>query len=302
MTRKIAFGITIVTTVLLMLIQLNVIPLAAAIAIGGMSLEAADLLPYGIVLVIAIIAVLCYSKKNVLRQPQGTWSSFVGWLATFTGAVTVMMIGYDIVFSLIYPTQQIVEKFDAITLLVMLIAGLLGGVMLVMQGFRWMAFSTSDSNIIPWLSLAPSIWMWTRLARYEISYASTVDISENFFTLAMPVFASLFFLQFARMLTGIGKPPKNSLLVYALATAMVGLAQAPAQILFMPDGQPLSDLLIVVADAVIALFALMIAALQVFGPMPKPVEESAPEATLDNTDEAEGADEAEDVSEDETIA
>ncbi len=268
MRRKIAFYLTLATTVLLIVLRFAE-PSLSALAVGPFSVEDFQLMLC--LLTVVAITVLCYSKSAVVvhpdERPLGTVN---GWLCTFCGAVVTMSAAMDIFCWICYnqvppPATYIYNRIDLVTSVASLLFGLLGGVYLVMQGFSWMSQSDKNRTARNWLALTPVLWMWFRLARYEISYASTIDIRESFFDFAVLVFASLFFLQMARMISGVGAAPKNALVVFALCTAMVAVSDAPVAILEASEGMPIGNLLIAMADLVIGIFAFVLAALQVFG-------------------------------------
>ncbi len=267
MRRKAAFFVSIVTAVLLIAMRcfVNANP---TFAVG--SLAANNLILLISLVAIAAIVALSIAKQQPIIKPSDTvFSSISGWLCTFCGAIIAMSSLLDIFCWVVYkqvppPAEYIYNRIDLVASVASLLFGVLGGVYLVMQGFAWMSQSTKHQSTRNWLALTPVLWMWFRLARYEISYSSTIDIRESFFDFAVLVFASLFFLQLARMVSGIGAEPKNSLLIFALCTAMVSLSHAPTALNDASSGMPIGYLLIALADLVIGFFALSLAALQVF--------------------------------------
>lgn len=261
MRRKIAFFATLLMTVALMIARL----------VDGMSTEVSlsdPLLGVSLVAVI-VLGVLCFSEKRVAQIPEGTHASVSGWICTFCGAVLIMSVILDVFCWAVYgqvppPNSYILNSIDHATLIMSLLFGIVAGGYMVVQGFCWMARSQNARTALAWLSLTPVLWMWFRLARYEISYASTIDISKSFFDFTTLIFASLFFLQLCRLVASIGKPPKNSLLLFALCTAMISLSGAPVTMYNLANGEPIGKLMIAVVDVVVGLFALSIAAAQVF--------------------------------------
>ncbi len=289
MRRKIAFGLTVGMTVLLAVLQPEVVPAFASLSLFGLNAHTLSIVLVGVTLV--AVGALCFTRKAPLVSPHGSWFSVCGWMSTFCGAVLTMTVVLDLFFLAIYgempaPGVPPTSGFDYILLICVMLFGLAGGLYLVLQGFRWMSSRTDAPAWLHWMALCPVLWMWFRLARYEISYASTLDIDESFFTFATMVFASLFFLQFARAVTHVGKPPKNSLLILALMTGLVTLSAAPAAIVKQSVGAPISSMMIVIVDAVIGLTAFFYAAMQVFTPY-KTEEQTPPPAKPqgDSTDD-----------------
>ncbi len=281
MRRKIAFFATVLMTVALMIARL----------IDGTNeaISLSDPLLYVSLISVIILGVLCLSERRVCTIPEGVHASIGGWICTFCGAVLIMSVMLDVFCWAVYgqvppPNSYILNRIDHITLVMSLLFGGVAGGYMVVQGFCWMARSESAKTALSWLALTPVLWMWFRLARYEISYASTIDISKSFFDFTTLIFASLFFLQLCRLVAGIGKPPKNSLLLFALCTAMISLSGAPVTMYNLANGEPIGKLMIAVVDVVVGLFALSVAAAQVFS------EKTA--AVADNGDDLAWTDEA----------
>lgn len=229
----------------------------------------ADILIGVSLIAFAVITVLCFVKKGPVVQPQGGWFTAVGWITTFCGAVIAMSLIYDAFCWIVYgqippPTQYLINKTDQLTLICTILFGLAGGAFFVVRGFWWMSHTDKDTSAVRWLSLTPVLWMWFRLARYEVSYASTIDITESFFDFALLVFVSLFFLSFARATSHVGAKQKNALLIFSLCAAMIALSGAPATFMDLANGEPLSTLLIAIVDVVIGVLAMAVAAMQVF--------------------------------------
>ncbi len=269
MRRKIAFIAAAVMTVVFMFLRWFSDALAE-VTIG--SLKMSNLILGLCLVTVAAIVALCFSKKATVHAfTDGSRGTVSGWLCTFCGAILAMSALLDLVCWIVYkqvppPNAYILNNIDLFALIATLLFGGIGGVFLVMQGFKWMSHTEDDKNqpLLNWLSLAPVLWMWFRLARYEISYASTIDISESFFDFAILIFASLFFLQLARAVSGIGPAPKNGLLMCALCTGFIALSGAPVTIAELAHGEPIGSLLGAVVDMIIGIFAFGIALMQAF--------------------------------------
>ena len=266
MNRKFACYFTAAVTALFMVMRI-VTAIHPDLSLGIVSLEDAII---AVALVsMGVIAVLCYSRKTSLASVNDVTRPVSGWTATFCGALLIMSVILDVFCWWIYgqvppPSERILNNVDRYSLIFSLIFGIICGVFMILQGFNWMAGSSHNKKVISWMSLSPILWMWFRLARYEISYASTIDISHSFFDFASLVTASLFFLQLARAITGVGTQPKNSLIILALFTAVSSLSGAPLTFYSLSQGAPISLLLIALVDATIGLLALITAFAQVF--------------------------------------
>lgn len=266
MRRKIAFYCTAALTLALMIARL----FTAAVPV------IADVLIVVSVIAFAAIAILCFSKKAPVHEPHGSWYTVIGWITTFCGAVIAMSLVFDAFCWIVYgqippPTPYIINRTDHITLICTILFGFFASMFFIVRGFNWMSHSDKETSAVRWLSLTPVLWVWFRLARYEVSYASTIDITESFFDFALLVFVSLFFLSFARAISHVGPKQKNTLLVFSLCAGMIALSGAPVTFMKLASGEPLSTLLIAIVDVVVGVLAAAIAAMQVFA---KPVKDT----------------------------
>ncbi len=82
------------------------------------------------------------------------------------------------------PNATVISKFDAVLLVLTLIFGLVGGAFLVRIGFYWASRGQVKQGVFALWALAPSLWIWMRLARYEMSYASATDVTKAFMILS----------------------------------------------------------------------------------------------------------------------
>lgn len=123
------------------------------------------------------------------------------------------------------PNAYVIGKFDAVLLVLTLAFGLLGGAFLVRIGFHWAAQGRMRRGVFALWALAPSLWVWMRLARYEMSYASATDVTESFYDFVMLIFTLLFLFSFARYVSGVnsGRSPR-AVLGFALCTALFSLS------------------------------------------------------------------------------
>ena len=72
--------------------------------------------------------------------------------------------------------------------------------------------------------LLPVLWMWLRLARYEMSYASAIRLDKSLYDFAMLVLELLFLFKLARYVSGIGKTRPGTLLVYAVTAGAMAVS------------------------------------------------------------------------------
>ncbi len=266
MPRKIACCLTVVATACLMVLRI-VNEMMPQISLAGLPL--ADFLIVFTLVSMACAAILGFSKKAPVVLLEDAPQPLFGWFTTLCGALLVMSVVLDVFCWTVYgktppPNAAVVNQADLYTLIFSLIFGIVSGLFLITRGFCWMSKSNVNRTAMDWLALSPVVWMWLRLARYEISNASTIDLSVSFFDLAALVTGSLFFLQFARLLTGIGKPPRNMLFIFSLFAAIGSLSSLPYAVYQLINGISIESMLIVIVDAMFGLLALSVAFIQAF--------------------------------------
>lgn len=122
------------------------------------------------------------------------------------------------------PVMTKPSSLQYVVLAVSLAGGVLGGVFLVLLGLQWLQENRSRSGVFRLMALAPSLWIWFRLARYEMTYASAINVTESFYDFVMLIFILLFFFSFARYVSGVGETPSKLLFWYALGTAMMAIS------------------------------------------------------------------------------
>ena len=188
------------------------------------------------------------------------------------------------------PNDQVISSLDAGALFLTLVFGILGGAFLVWLGVvlaEGRAFRTSRMALA---ALAPVAWGWFRLVRYELSYASAVQVSQSFYDFVMLIFTLLFLFAFARYISGTGerKPPEKRhrlLLIYALCTAVMSLSGPLTNLALYITGTITADnfsWLAGIQDFGIGAFALCTALTLVFGNPVREIPEvdGAPEDIL----------------------
>ncbi len=122
------------------------------------------------------------------------------------------------------PYIDINNIMGGITLLGALLFGIIGGVSLIRLGLQISSEGGARRGMASWEALAPVLWMWFRLARYEMSYASAVGLSEIFYDFMLFIFSLLFLFRFARFTAGVGAPTMGGLLFFSTTTAMFSLS------------------------------------------------------------------------------
>lgn len=122
------------------------------------------------------------------------------------------------------PGQMQMNTLAQLMLFGLLAFGILGAVALVRWGLQVASESGTRRGMSAFGALAPVMWLWFRLAWYEMSYASTIGWSEKFYDFLMVIFELLFLFKLARFVSGIGKASTGEMLFYAMATALFALS------------------------------------------------------------------------------
>ena len=179
------------------------------------------------------------------------------------------------------PAMTKPSSLQYVVLAVSLVGGILGGVFLVLLGLQWLQENRSRSGVFRLMALAPSVWIWFRLARYEMTYASAVNVTESFYDFVMLIFILLFFFSFARYVSGVGETPSKLLFWYALGTALMAVSAPLTRFGMYLLGNTAaynSSELAGFIDLAVGLFALLFAYAQAFGKqeVPEPAEAVEP--------------------------
>ena len=124
------------------------------------------------------------------------------------------------------PETAKVTALSSVILLLMLAFGVLGGVALLRLGWKIMAEDGTRIGMTSWSVLAPVLYAWFRLARYEMSYASAIGLGESFYDFLLLILEMLFFFKLARFTSGIGKSRPGNLAFYAAGTELFALSGA----------------------------------------------------------------------------
>ena len=122
------------------------------------------------------------------------------------------------------PGQMQMNTLTQLILTGLLAFGVLGAVALVVWGGKVAAEGGTRRGMSAFAALAPVLWLWCRLAWYEMSYASTVGWSEKFYDFLMVIFELLFLFKLARFVSGIGKTSTGEMLFFSMATVMFALS------------------------------------------------------------------------------
>lgn len=196
------------------------------------------------------------------------------------------------------PGEELTGSIDGLLLICMFIFGVLGGLFVIHLSLRWLAGRGTQNTGMSYLALTPVLWMWMRLARYNLSYASAVDISKSFYDFVMFIFTLLFLMSFARFAAGLGSPKR--LTFYAAGAALFGLSGPATHYLFQLVGNSRAykaTQLATITDFTLGLFALCLMFVLAFGKpeedLPEPAQDTTPEPLAPSAPPAELAQPAE---------
>ena len=283
---KIAAAVTTVMTLAVLILRVVLTPRMQDVETGSFHLS------YIIIAVMTLtliaVAILAWRSPGTPVSPGGKLLMPCALLAMLTGAVmtiTSALDGYNWMFRnrTPPPNDVIISTIDAVTLFFTILFGLLGGVMLVRVGLLWIAENRSLSGVLQWWALAPVGWIWMRLARYEVSYASAVDVSQSFYDFVMLIFVLLFFFAFARYVSGVGQKKPRLLFFFSLATALCCLSGPLTRLILFMNGQYdayNASRLASPTDGLVGAFALLFAFGLAFGKRAAPGE-AAPDTAGD---------------------
>lgn len=240
--RKLALWITLGVTVLVTVLRCVLTPLMQSMDTGLFAFNYATM---GIMLAtfIAVGILLYMDRDNLSALPEIK----TPWLIPL--AVLLMVAGLAIlVVSVIElynwsangiappPGGVPAGPAERVTLFLSLALGVLSGVYFMRLGFYFLSENEEVHGAYPLWALVPAFWIWMRLARYEVSYASAVGIHESFFDFAMLLCAMLFLFLFARQMSDVdGKPWKT--VWYGCATVMMTVSGTLSRVVFFLLGQ-----------------------------------------------------------------
>ncbi len=240
--RKLALWITLGVTALVTVLRCVLTPLMQSMDTGTFAFNYVTM---GVMLAtfIAVGVLLYIDRDNLPKLPTVT----APWLLPV--AVLLMVAGLAIlVVSVIElynwsangiippPGSVLAGPAERVTLFLSLALGILSGVYFMRLGLYFLSENAEVRGAYPLWALAPAFWIWMRLARYEVSYASAVGIHESFFDFAMLLCTMLFLFAFARQMSDVdGNPWKT--IWFACATVMMTVSGTLSRVVFFLLGQ-----------------------------------------------------------------
>ena len=120
-----------------------------------------------------------------------------------------------------YLTKPMLTDIDVALVYLLTLIGMGGGVFLLLVGCRWFVRRRPVQGILRVAALLPVVWMWVRIARYEISYVSSLSVFRSVYDLLLLVVEMLFFLALAKYVLGVQETTPRALVGLSLGAAMM---------------------------------------------------------------------------------
>ncbi|MCL2488666.1 MAG: hypothetical protein FWE80_08280 [Oscillospiraceae bacterium] len=220
--RKIAVPLTVLCTAVLAVLRILLPP--PVLPNGNTDI------PYymiiGTVAALAVLFVLCAPLRGKARftrsglLPVGIAGSLYGLL--LFGETLAQALNYFFEQISPPPANYTGGVMDTVLTYALMVLGLTGGLALLWVGLTWAGGRRQQSFSL--LALPAVLYQWVRLARYELSYASAVDVGRTFFDFMVFVFALMFLFSLARLIAGTGKPKR--VMFFAAGSALFSLSAA----------------------------------------------------------------------------
>jgi len=292
-----AFWITAAATVITTILRVTITPQMQESETGIFKVS---YLIIGFVLAVLIaLAILTLSVKRrvyKLNELMVSDRKPISISAILLGLVLIVSSVFDLwqwrVFGITPPpNERVISNLDATTLTFTLIFGVLAGLFFIYLGYRLLKngiYATPETALF---ALCPVIWIWVRIVRYEISYASAIPVEQSFYDFVMIIFTMLFLFSFSRYVTRIQEKESSNriLLFYSLCAALLSLSGPAAIVSLYMLGETEaynSSRLAGLTDFCIGIFALSTAISLIFGRKnPAYQEEATDKTALDETAE-----------------
>ncbi len=224
--------------------------------------------------------------KTPLRTFGGTAASFLSSASLFTGFALLAFT----VWSLIDWFSAAAQPFPsgsntsvmAVLFILLIVSSVLSGAFFLLYGFRRpFSFATPvNGTLYAIFALAPIVWSWIRIARYETSFIGSANIFLSLYDLLLLLCEALFFLCFARYAVKPDEAYPRATVGLALATGILTVCACLSRTVLLltgdTDAAHLCDL-VTAPDLGIGLFAFSFVIGQWFAPDPtEPKSETTP--------------------------
>lgn len=218
-------------------------------------------------LTVAVMAAIA-RLGDVRRVDVGRFTATPLALSALLAGVIIGITGiYDLIgwFTVgrVPPPQTAMTSSVPVALLV--ITGVLAavsGIVLLMLGRQIFKDHGTREGMCTWEMLIPVLWIWFRLTRYLMSYASAVSLDECVYDFGMFVAELLFMFKLARFVSGVGKTGVSEMMAYAMSASVWALSAALTRVCMYALGDTqayLASRLAGFSDFAVGLFALVFA-------------------------------------------
>lgn len=275
-----AAGMTVLVTVLRLLwrVELEAVPSAT-----DTTWQLRYVIMALLVVMIPALLLLGLTPKGEYRPVRGRALMPVSIFGMLAGSVMLLLSLYDLGMWLIKgatpaPNAHVISPLDGVTLALMLIFGVFGGYYLIRLSLAWLSKGRSRQDMSGLAALTPVVWIWMRLARYEMSYASAVKVTQSFYDFMMLICILLFFFSLARYVSGVGGKNARMLGGLSLCTAVFcisGFAVRSIVTLMNQVTHYTAGVMVTATDLAVGMFAAAVGAAVLFG---KPMTEEELEA------------------------
>lgn len=238
-----ALLVTLIMTVAVIVLRVTLVPWLQSTDTGLFGLS------YVVVAVMLLTMIAVFVLLRMGKDELPTLPTVRGkWLLPI--AVTVMAVGACILLTTVMdmytwaaygvtppPGKAVTGTVDRVTLFLSMIFGVLSGIYFIRLGLAWARENRERRGQLPFWALSPTFWVWMRLARYEVSYASAVEVHESFYDFAMLLFSMLFLFMLARQTADVGAKKPYVTVFFALCTVFLSISGAFARVILFLLGE-----------------------------------------------------------------
>lgn len=238
-----ALLVTLAMTVVVTVLRVTLVPRLQSMNTGVFNLS--YIVVAGMLLtIIALFVLLRLGKDEMPDIPtvRGKWLLPIAVTVIAVGACILLTTVVDMYVWAAYGTTPPPQKaatgtIDRITLFLSLILGVLSGIYFMRLGAAWVREDREYRGMFPLWALAPAFWIWMRLARYEVSYSSAVEVHESFYDFAMLLMSLLFLFTLARQLSDTNPKKPFVTAFLALCTAFMSISGSVSRVILFLLGQ-----------------------------------------------------------------
>ena len=220
-----------------------------------------------LVAVLVALAVLGYLGRGNRREVVSPASMWVSVSLLLGGGLVLVSSLWDVwqwvsLETLPAPVASADSTLGLVAAALQVALGTLGGGVLVCLGLELLSEGSTRRGMAGWSMLMPVLYLWVRLARYEMSYVSAVRLSQSFYDVLMFVLELLFLFALARYITGAGKVGAGRMQFLSCATAVFALSAPLVRLVMYLIGDTAAyaaDVSVGLVDVGVGILALVLA-------------------------------------------